>query len=163
MKAIVAVDSNWGIGYQGKLLAHIPEDLKYFRKMTIGKVVVMGEKTFKSLPGGLPLTGRVNIVMSNTLEDDRVIVCNSMEDLWTRLEKYDTDDIFVIGGESVYRQLLKYCGEVYVTKIKATYKSDRYFNNLDKDNNWKLISEVGGKSKKGLEYKFTRYVNIDKV
>ncbi len=158
MKIIVAVDIAWGIGYKGNLLAHIPEDLKYFKEMTIGKVVVMGEETYKSLPEGKSLKGRINIVLSNTLKDNSVLAFSSIKELLVELKKYNKNDIFVIGGESVYNQLLAYCNEAYVTKINNIYKSDKHFNNLDKNKDWKLIHEGESKYFDGIEFKFTKYV-----
>lgn len=91
MKIIVAVDLNWGIGCDGKLLQHIPEDMKFFKEKTIGNVVVMGRETFESLPGKNPLKDRVNIVLSRdrSFKDDRLIICNSIEDTLKELQKYE--------------------------------------------------------------------------
>ena len=103
MKAILAADKNWGIGYNNKLLVSIPSDMKFFRQTTTGKVVVMGRKTLESFPNGLPLKNRTNIVLTGNSEykvKDAVIV-HSKEELMKELEKYDTEDIYVIGGESV--------------------------------------------------------------
>lgn len=113
MKAIVAVDLNWGIGYKGNLLKSIPPDLKRFKELTINKVVVMGRETFESLPKKQPLKDRVNIVLSKSglISDERVVVCSCLNQLFNELLKYNTDDVFVIGGESVYSQLLPYCTE----------------------------------------------------
>ncbi|NMC27816.1 MAG: dihydrofolate reductase, partial [Syntrophomonadaceae bacterium] len=87
MQAIVAVDKNWGIGYQGQLLVHIPADMRYFKQTTMGKIVVMGKETFLSLPGGEPLTGRVNIVLSEDRQfsDQDITVCANLGELWEEL------------------------------------------------------------------------------
>ena len=144
MKAIVAVDFNWGIGYKGNLLQRIPGDMKYFKEKTIGRVVIMGRETMESLPGKEPLKDRVNIVLSRNgnLKKDRFIICHSLAELLSVLKNYDSDDVYVIGGESVYAQLLPYCTEAYVTKIENTYSADKFFPNLDQLSPWKL-AEVG--------------------
>jgi dihydrofolate reductase len=119
MKAIVAVDLNWGIGYQGKLLQRIPEDMKFFKAATTGKVVIMGRETFESLPGKEPLKDRVNIVLSRNqlFNNENVIICRSLTELFVELKKRLWDDVFVIGGESIYIQLLPYCSEALLTRI----------------------------------------------
>jgi dihydrofolate reductase len=161
MKAIVAVDSNWGIGYKGKLLQRIPEDMKNFKQMTLEKVVIMGRETFESLPGMEPLKDRINIVLSKkaSVDSEKVILCRSMEELLEELKKYPDDDIFVIGGESIYRQLLPYCSEAYVTKIDNAYEADKYFVNLDKEQNWELVSEGAGQTHKDIQFKFVKYAS----
>jgi dihydrofolate reductase len=158
MKSIVAVDQNWAIGREGKLLAHLPGDLKYFREKTLNKVVVMGRATLESLPNGKPLPDRVNIVLSTNpdfMAD--CIVCRSLEELFQILKKYDKDDIFVIGGEKVYKQLLPYCDSVFVTKIHASFPADKYFVNLDKHTGWELIGILKPCSEKGITYQHTEY------
>jgi len=161
MKAIAAVDLNWGIGYKGNLLERIPEDMKFFKKTTIGKVVVMGRKTFESLPGKEPLKDRVNIILSTKGEfgDGRIKVCRSLDDLFCELKQYNEDDVFVIGGESVYSLLLPYCSEAYITKIENSYEADTYFKNLDKDESWELTYESETKTYNGIKYKFAKYEN----
>jgi len=160
MKAIVAVDLDWGIGYKGDLLQKIPEDMKFFKQMTLGKVLVMGRKTFESLPGKEPLKDRINIVLSKDISfiNEKVIICRSLEALFDELKKYDTDDVFVIGGESIYIELLSYCEEVYVTKIENNYSADKYFINLDKEEKWNLVSSSDLQIYEGIHYKFAKYV-----
>ncbi|MCX7745658.1 MAG: dihydrofolate reductase [Clostridia bacterium] len=161
MKAIVAVDLNWGIGYKGSLLQRIPEDMKFFKQMTLGKVVVMGRETFESLPGREPLKDRINIVLSKNKNfvDEKITICRSFDELFHELKKYNSDDVFVIGGESIYTQLLPYCTEAYVTKIENTYVADKYFIDLDKDEAWKLVSSSDAQTYKEIQFKFVKYVN----
>lgn len=161
MKAIVAVDLNWGIGYQGELLQRLPEDLKFFKQMTLGKVVVMGRKTLDSLPGRQPLKDRINIVLSNTesFRSEKVTFCRSMSDLFRQLEQYHTDDVFVIGGESIYSQLLPLCTEVYVTKILNKYVADKHFTNLDEDVKWRVDSISDIHHYDSIQYCFVKYLN----
>ncbi len=160
MKAIVAVDINWGIGYKGSLLQRIPADMKNFKRITTGKVVVMGQATFESLPGQEPLKDRINIVLSDdeSFRNEKVTICRSLDDLFDVLSNYPDDDVFIIGGESVYAQLLEHCGEVYVTKIANTYTADKYFVNLDRSDIWKQASISGPYKYNDVEYCFVTYV-----
>lgn len=164
MKAIVAVDSNWGIGYRGKLLQRIPEDMKFFKQMTLGKVVIMGRETFESLPGKEPLKDRVNIVLSKkeSFNNDKVTICRSLNDLFCELESYKLDDVFVIGGESIYAQLLPYCDEAFVTRIENVYVADKYFVNLIKDEMWELETQSKFKTFNDIKYYFLKYVRKER-
>jgi len=161
MKIIVAVDSNWGIGNKGSLLFWIPEDIKLFKQMTLGKVVVMGRETFESLPNKEPLKGRINIVLSKNknFDNDKVNIFRSLEELFSELEKYDSDDVFIIGGESIYFQLLDFCNEAYVTKIeKECVDVDKYFIDLDEYEKWRMVSISENKNFKDIEYRFAKYI-----
>mgnify|MGYP001286531197 CR=1 FL=1 len=160
MKAIVAVDLNWGIGCGGKLLQMIPEDMRFFRQKTLGKIVVMGRETFESLPGKEPLKDRTNIVLSKNgcFKNEKLTICRSLEELFQELKKYNLDDVFVIGGESIYMQLLPYCTEAYVTKIENKYVADKYFVNLNEDKTWKMISGSDLKNHNDIKYSFLTYV-----
>ncbi len=137
MNAIVAVGKNWEIGRDGKLLAHIPEDMKFFRETTSGKVVVMGRKTFESLPQK-PLKNRVNIVLTRNraFEATGVIVVGGLDELLSVLRKYKQEDIFIIGGGQVYADLLPYCDKIYVTRIEKEFVADTFFPNLDNMREW---------------------------
>ncbi len=159
MKLIVAVDSNWAIGYKNQLLVQIPADQRYFRTQTLGKVVVMGRSTLESFPGGIPLKDRTNIVITRQ-QDYQVknaIVVNSIEEALELLKEYDTKDTYVIGGESIYRQMLDICDEAYVTRINHIYNADTYFPNLDELSNWKLVKESEEQTYYDLEYTFCTY------
>jgi dihydrofolate reductase len=161
MNLIVVVDGQWGIGCSGKLLDMIPEDMKYFKARTMGKVVVMGRKTFESLPGRRPLKERINIVLTkgSKIIDTGIIACNSLRELFFSLSKYSSDDIFVIGGEAVYKQLLPYCSKAYITKVDKIYMADTYFPNLDKEAEWQCIEEGILQSDQDITFKFTIYQN----
>ena len=159
MKAILAADKNWGIGYNNHLLVSIPSDMKFFRQTTTGKVVVMGRKTLESFPNGMPLKNRTNIVLSgnqNYQVKDAVVV-HSEDELMEELEKYDTDDIFVIGGESVYRMMLPHCDTVYVTKIDRAFQADTFFQDLDEMDEWVMTEESEEQTCFDLEFCFTKY------
>jgi dihydrofolate reductase len=161
VKAIVAVDMNWGIGYKGSLLVRIPEDMKFFKEMTLGKVVIMGRETFESLPGREPLKDRKNIILSRKegYGDGRTTICHSVEEIFDKLKEYRSEDIFVIGGESVYKQLLPFCSEAYITKIEHKYIADKFFTDLDNDEAWELVSTSDLHTHKGINYRFTKYEN----
>lgn len=160
MNIIVAVDKNWAIGYNNKLLVSIPSDMRYFREKTMGKVVIMGKNTLKSFPGGKPLKDRVNIVITRD-EDyhlDDAIVVNSIDEALEVAKQYVSEDIFVIGGASIYSQMLEYCDEAYVTKIAYEYQADTYFPNLDQHSQWELAGESEEETYYDLEYTFYKYV-----
>lgn len=160
MKLIVAVDKNWAIGKNGKLLVSIPADMKFFRETTTGNVVVMGKNTLNSFPNGLPLKNRVNIVMTTNRSFDGkgADVVYSLEDVLEEVKKYDTDRVYVIGGAAVYEQLLEYCDTAYVTYIDYAYEADRYFPNLDKMEEWRLEEESEEQTYFDVEYYFRKYV-----
>lgn len=159
MNLIVAVDKNWAIGKDNKLLVSIPADMKFFRETTSGKVVVMGRKTLESFPGGRPLKNRTNIVLTTdtSYQVKDAVVLHSVEELLEELKKYQQEDIFVIGGESIYRQLLPYCTLAHVTKIDHAYEADTYFPNLDEMEEWEMTGESEEQTYFDLEYTFVRY------
>lgn len=160
MNMIVAVDSNWAIGHKGKLLVSIPEDMQFFRRETTGKVVVMGRKTLESFPNGLPLKNRVNVVITKDKEYNvkDAIICHSIEETLEVLKQYNDEDIYVIGGESVYRQFLPYCSVAHVTKINYSYDADTYFPNLDEMDEWTIEESSDERTYFDLEYEFVKYV-----
>lgn len=161
MKAIVVADRNWAIGNQGRLLVHLPGDLKYFKERTLGNVVVMGRATLASLPGGAPLPGRTNIVLSRNSEfQAKCTVCSSVENLLKELEKHDRERVFIIGGGQVYQQLLPYCHGVYVTKIDGEFPADTHFEDLDKSPAWSLVWESEPQEENGVSYRFTEYQRV---
>lgn len=159
MNLIAAVDKNWAIGYQNKLLTSIPEDMKFFRQTTTGKVVVMGRKTLESFPGKKPLKNRTNIVLTRnpSYQAEGAIVVHNEDKLREELKKYDSEDIFVIGGESIYRQFLDECDKAYITKIEYAYTADAYFPNLDEKEEWKITAESEEHTCFDLEYFFLTY------
>lgn len=162
MNLIVAVDKNWGIGQGNKLLVSIPADMKFFRETTTGKVVVMGRKTLESFPNGLPLKNRTNIVLTKNpayrVKD--ALVVHSAEELQEVLKKYNSDDVYVIGGDSVYRLLLPHCDVAHVTKIDHAYEADTFFPDLDGMAEWKVTGESEEQTYFDLEYAFVKYERI---
>lgn len=160
--AIVAVDNNWGIGFNGDLLEHIPEDLKMFKQLTLGHTVVMGRKTWNSLPKA-PLPERSNIVISsakplimakNTLRLPLEAVIEFLE--------YTNDEVFIIGGGTIYKELLSFCDRVYVTKIFKDHPNvDTYFPNLDEMDEWAPAACSSIHDYKDLTYQFWQYDRIN--
>ncbi len=162
MNIIVAADKNWAIGNQNKLLVNIPADMKFFRAETTGNVVVMGRKTLESFPGGMPLKNRTNVVLTsnhNYQVKDAVIV-HSLEELMAELRKYQEEEVYCIGGESIYRLLLPYCKTAHVTRIDHVYEADTYFPDLEADPEWELTGESEEQTYFDLEYRFCRYERI---
>ena len=162
MKLIAAVDKNWAIGRNNKLLVSIPDDMKFFRETTTGKVVVMGRKTLESFPNGLPLKNRTNIVLTHdhTYKVPGAVVVHDMDELHEELKKYDSEDIYVIGGETIYRQLLDECDVAHITKIDYAYDADAYFPNLDERPEWKITADSEEQTYFDLEYYFYRYERV---
>ena len=161
MKAIVAVDRNWGIGRNGALLVRIPADMKRFRALTEGKTVVLGRKTLATFPQGAPLAQRTNIVMSRnpqyTVKGAHVVHDESaLTELLERLYVKD-DDVFVIGGEQIYRLLLPYCDECHVTFIDRAYDADAFFPDLEDDPAWEMAEESEEQTCFDVIYTFRTY------
>lgn len=159
MNCIVAVDENWAIGYKNELLVRIPADQKFFRQETTGKVVVLGRKTLETFPQGRPLPNRTNIIVS-TKQDYEVkdaIVVHSIEELLEELKKYDTNDVYIIGGDSIYKQMLPYCDTAHVTKIDRAYEADTYFPNLDEMEEWEIMADSDEQVYFDLTYHFLKY------
>lgn len=159
MNLIVAVDKYWGIGYKNRLLVSIPSDMKFFRETTTGKVVVMGRKTLESFPAGQPLKKRTNIVLTSdpAYKAGDAIIVNTPEALLEEIKKYDSEDIYVIGGESIYRMLLPYCDVAHVTRIDHAYEADAHFPNLDEDPEWEITATSDELTYFDLEYQFVKY------
>ena len=162
MNLIAAVDQNWAIGNKNELLVRIPADQKFFRETTTGNVVVMGRKTLESFPNGLPLKNRTNIVLTHdhTYKVPGAVVVHDMDELHEELKKYDSEDIYVIGGETIYRQLLDECDVAHITKIDYAYDADAYFPNLDERPEWKITADSEEQTYFDLEYYFYRYERV---
>lgn len=163
MNLIVAADRNWGIGNKGQLLVRIPADQQLFREETMGKVVVMGRKTLESLPGRQPLHGRTNVVLTGDpgFRVKNAVVVHSLEEALSYLEDVPSEDIYVIGGESIYRQFLPYCHTAHVTWIDYAYEADTWFPDLDREPGWKLALESEEQTYFDLCYEFRMYVRTD--
>jgi dihydrofolate reductase len=168
ISAIVAVDKDWGIGYQGQLLEHLPPDMKYFKELTMGNIVIMGRKTWDSLPSK-PLPSRTNVVVSSKYcfeasvgRGRAPLVYSNMDYLIPDLLEPHIKDIFIIGGGSIYEQLLPYCDTVFLTHIGKDHKNvDTYFPRIDKDPNWEIdtCTELR-ESVTGIPYAFITYKRV---
>ena len=128
MNLVVAVDEKWGIGYKGDLLVRLREDLKNFAALTRGKTVVLGSNTLATFPGGRVLKGRRNIVLNPDPDyaPEGATVAHSIPEALELIDAAGSDNVWVIGGMSIYRQLLPYCRRAYVTRIKADFKKDAF-------------------------------------
>ena len=166
MQAILHCDNNWGIGRANDLMFKLPQDMKYFRTKTLGKIVVMGSNTLLSFPNEKPLKNRTNIVLwpggdKERATKDGFILAESLQDLFTMISSYNSEDVFVIGGAMMYHTLLPYCGKVYLTKVNANGNAQVFFDNLDKMPNWKMTWESEEVEDNGYQIKFTLYENND--
>ncbi len=159
MKTIVAVDKEWGIGKNNDLLFHLSQDLKYFKEKTLDKVIVMGGNTLLSFPGSKPLPKRTNIVLTDVFTRDDCIVCETLEELSQELKKYDTNDVFIVGGAMFYRTMIDYCDEAYVTKVDEIGGAQVFFPNLDLNENWVEVEKSEPIVDNGHVIRFTKFVN----
>lgn len=178
MNAIVAVDESWNIGYKGQLLCHLKRDLAYFKEHTLGGIIIMGRKTFESLPGKKPLPKRVNIVISRNAEelahtyscaetqDSQLQFCSSINDGLALADKISyernipAEKVFCIGGGSLYRAMLPFCRAVYVTKIHKTFEADTHFPNLDELSAWQCVQESPREHEGDLTFSFCVYEQV---
>ena len=155
MNMIVAVDENWGIGKGGDQLIYIPEDLKRFKALTMGHALVLGRKTMATFPGGKPLKGRRNLVLSRNpaFHPEGAEVFSSLEELLDAAP----EDAFVVGGASVYQALLDRCDTAYVTKIQAAFPADCWFPDLDRRPEWRAEGESEPMEHEGVTFRYVTY------
>lgn len=159
IRAILHADRKWGIGKNNGLMFSIPEDMKFFRETTSGKTVVMGGNTLRSFPNGKPLKNRVNIVLSRTLERDDCVIVRDYDALKAEMKARGSEDIYVVGGGSVYAELLPYCEEILVTKVNADGGADVFFPDLDEDERFVVKSESEAIEDNGYSIRFVVYQN----
>ena len=159
MNLIAAVDSNWAIGYKNSLLVRIPRDQQMFREMTEGKVIVTGRKTLETFPQKQPLKNRVNIILSRDkyYAVKGAVVVHSIDELMEELNGYAAEDVYVVGGASVYEQLLPYCNTAHITKIDYAYQADVFLPRLDEMPEWELTADSEEQTYFDLEYYFSKY------
>ena len=162
MNLIAAVDNNWAIGKNNQLLVRIPMDQKFFREMTTGKVVVMGRKTLESFPNSRPLKNRTNIVLTHnpSYEVEGAVVVHSLDELHKELEKYNSEDIYIIGGQKIYEQLVDECDVAHITKVDFEYDADAYFPNLVEKPEWQITGDSEEQTYFDLEFYFLRYEKV---
>ena len=164
ISAIVAMDENNGIGFNGQLLEKIPEDLRRFKLLTQEKIVVMGRKTWDSLPKK-PLPNRLNIIISNKIKIiDTFTISMSIEEIKSRLKralKDQGEDWFIIGGGQIYNELFPFCDRIYITKIYKKYENvDTYFPNID-EQKWNIVHQSEILTYNNLQYQFLTYDRIN--
>lgn len=162
MRMISVVDKNWGVGREEALLFYIPTDMRFFKKTTTGNVVVMGKNTLHSFPGQRPLKDRVNIVLSKEpLETEGIVQCRSMDELMEEIGRHDPDSVFLIGGASMYDQLMDCCTEALITQVDAIGDADRSIQSLDEKDGWELVEVSDPVEDNGFRFVFTKYINHD--
>ena len=161
MIMIAAADRNWAIGKDGRLLVRLSRDMKHFAAKTTGNVIVVGRKTLESFPGGKPLPRRVNIVLTSQKDYDGkgAIVARGTEELDRILREYDSEKIYIAGGESLYRMMLPRCDKAIITRIDAAFDADTWMPDLDRDPGWQLSGEGEILEEKGLKFRFCTYIN----
>ena len=161
MNAIVAVDENWAIGRENGLLFHLSGDMKHFRTITTNGTVLLGRKTLETFPGGRPLPERRNIILTSCkAEIPGAELVHSIQELLNVAKDEDPDQVFVVGGGSVYTALLPYCKRVYLTKVAAAAaEPDTYFPNLDKLPGWAVEHTSEPMTEDGITYRFVEYIN----
>ena len=159
IRAIVHADKQWGIGKTNAMMFSLKKDMQFFRQTTSGHTVVMGGNTLRSLPNAKPLKNRVHIVLSRVHVCDECIMVRSFDELKAELKKRENEEIYVIGGGAIYRELLPYCHEAVVTKVDAIGGADTFFPNLDKDENFVCIYESEPIDDNGHTIRFTTYQN----
>jgi dihydrofolate reductase len=160
MIAIAAVDRNWAIGNKGQLLISLPEDQKgVFKKYTAGHTVVFGRKTLETFPGQRLLPNRVNVILSRNFDFQKegAVILHSVDELEDFLS-LSADEVYLIGGASMYNSLIGLCDKAIITSIRAEYEADCYFPNLDEDPSWELTEEEPPvMSEKGVEFTVRHY------
>lgn len=164
MEFIVAVDENWGIGKDGGMLDHLPKDLAFFKEKTSGHVIVMGRKTLESFPGGRPLPNRLNVVLTAQQDyqaAEGVVLVHSLSELVQTLRELGRDDVFLVGGASLYKTLKDYCSGGYVTHIGHAYEGvQAFFPNLDDEEHWQLMDTLAQDEEHGYPLHFCYYRNL---
>jgi dihydrofolate reductase len=159
MNLIFSAGENWELGFKNRLVFRAKADMAHFARHTTGKIIVMGRKTLETLPGGKPLKNRTNYILTTDigLKVKGATVVHSVDELRTSLKEYRDSDVFVIGGESVYRQLLPYCDTAYVTRFLHTAQADRFMPDFDKLEGWRKTESSGIHEENGLRFRFDTY------
>lgn len=159
IRAIVHADKKWGIGKNNDMMFSLPKDMKFFRETTLGHTVVMGGNTLRSFPGCRPLKNRVNIVVSRGYVCDECIMVRDMDALKAEMKARENEDIYVIGGGAIYRELLPYCHEALITKVDADGGAEVFFPNLDENENFVCVYQSEPIEDNGYTIRFTTYKN----
>jgi dihydrofolate reductase len=164
MNLIFSAGENWELGFENGLVFRAKADMAHFMRHTTGKTVVMGRRTLESLPGGKALKNRANVVLTTdkAYKAEGAEIVHSVEELLDRLKAANSDDVYVIGGESVYRQLLPYCRVAYVTRFLRAAKADRHMPDFDRLDGWRKAESSETNEENGLRFRFDTYVRLDK-
>ena len=159
MNIIASADKNWGIGNKGQLLAHVSADMKFFKSKTVGNTVILGRKTLATFPGGKPLKDRENIILTTdkAFDGQGAAVVHSVEELKDFIKDRHSESLYVIGGGTVYSQLMELCDTAYITKFEKEYEADTFIENLDKAEDWYLAEESEPMEERGTVYRFCTY------
>ena len=159
MQAIVAADKQWGIGRNGSLLVRIPADMKRFREMTTGKVVILGRKTLQTFPQGRPLPDRDNIILSRnpSFQVKGAAVVHDLAQMQQLIADVPPEDVFCIGGAQIYELLLAQCDVCHVTRLERSYHADAFFPDLDAAPDWELVEESEEQTYFDTAYTFCTY------
>lgn len=162
MNLIATIDKNWAIGKQGQPLVNIPEDIKLFRMETAGKAAIMGRKTYEQIPDRMTLMDRFNIVLTRdtSYKKEGIVVVHSVEEALEKASAYKSEDVYVIGGESVFKQFLPYCDVAHITSVDYKYDADAYFPNLDKLPEWRVTQMSEEHTYFNLCYEFKKYCRM---
>ena len=156
MELIVAVYDDWGIGKDGTQPIALSADRKFFRETTRGATVIVGRRTVEDFPGQKPLPGRENIMLTRSKEaHPGFTMAASPEDAAALAA--NSERAMVIGGGSIYRQMIPMCDTAYVTKVHAAVESDTFFPNLDEDENWVLSEILQSGEENGIAYEMCLY------
>ena len=155
MKLIVAVDANWAIGKDGDQLAYLSTDLRRFKEITMGHPIILGRKTLATFPGGRPLKGRRNLILSRTpgFQVEGAEVFGDLE----ALRAAAPEDAVVVGGGSVYQALLPWCDTAYVTRMEAEFPADTWFADLERDPDWRVLERSDPLEEKGITFRYVTY------
>ncbi len=166
LRAILCVDNKFGIGKKNGLLFHLPLDMKFFRETTSGHTVAMGENTLISFPNSKPLKNRTNIVLSGdaTHNYNGVINVHTMDEFKKEINNHlENGDVYIIGGASIYNQMLPYYDEIYLTKVNEDGQAEVFFANVDENPSFELIKTSETFEDNGHEIKFCTYLNHNKL
>ena len=160
MNIIVAVSNNWCIGKDNELLQPIHRDLKRFKQFTTGNIIICGRTTYESFPKR-PLPDRLNIVVTSNKNygDENIKAVSGIDELRKELKNYDTNKLWVVGGESIYRQLIDYSEKAYITVINTSKEGNKYFPDLEKLENWKKISSSDIYEEDSISFRYDEYIN----
>ena len=161
MIAVAAIDLLGGIGNEGKLLCHLKDDLKHFRRLTKGKTVILGRKTLETFPGRKPLPNRENIILTHDWDFQcaNAVVCHSIEEVLEHCTEKNPEDVIVVGGASVYEQFSPYITKFYLTRIYELFPADTW---LKLHGNWKVTEESELYEENGISYQYLTYERISK-